>query len=337
MAWRQRLKDKVEPLARWFGKAGARAEKLLDDLSERYGPIAVINQAIRDFLRHGMNLHAGNFAYSAFLAIFPLFLLIAAIIGFLFSYNPDVMQKFTEAIKGALPDMPSTIQGATDSVIRLRNVVGILGLIGLLWTISKIAYAIQTGFEEVWETHKRSFVKKKLFAFGIMLLLLVIGIVGLGITFVSSQFFSWLNRETGPVFSTLAVIFSALLSPMASMSIFAILYRTVPLKKPGWKEIVWGALTAALLLDAAEYGLGFYFTKISNNQALYGSLGVVLGVVLWLYVVGILIFLGAEIVHVLQERWGTGGEETGEPDGVQLKLPKESQDGVVSSIFGFRL
>ncbi|MEW6554098.1 MAG: YihY/virulence factor BrkB family protein [Actinomycetota bacterium] len=323
MAWKERLNEKTKLIVRWSRKATQRAGRLYGHLAQRYGFIAVIDQAIRNFFRHGMSLHAGNFAYSAFLAIFPLFLLIAAVIGFIFSYNSDVMQKVTEAIRNVLPDMPSTVNAASESLVRLRNVVGILGIIGLLWTISKITYAIQTGFEEVWETYKRSFVKKKLFAFGVMFLLLLVGIVGLAVTFVSSQFFSWLNRETGPVLSTLAVVFGALLSPLASTLIFAVLYRRIPLVRPGWKEVLWGAITAALLLDAAEYGLGIYFTKISKNQALYGSLGVVLGIVLWLYVVGILIFLGAEIVHVLQLRWETGGGGMDEPQGVQLKLPRE--------------
>ena len=323
MAWREKLGEKTGPLLRWSRKTGQRATGLYEHLAERYGWMAVMDQAIRDFFRHGMTLHAGNFAYSAFLAIFPLFLLTASVIGFIFSYNTEVMQKVTEAIRGVLPDMPSTINGISDSMLRLRNVVGVLGIIGLFWTISKITYAVQTGFEEVWETYKRSFIKKKLFAFGIMFLLLLVGIIGLAVTFISSQFFSWLNRETGPVFSTLAVVFGALLSPLASMLIFAVLYRQIPLIKPRWKEVLWGALIAALLLDAAEYGLGFYFTKISTNQALYGSLGVVLGIVLWLYVVGILIFFGAEIVHVLQQRWGTGSEDEEEPEGVQLKLPRE--------------
>jgi len=323
MAWKEWLSNKVSPLVQWFRKVGLRASGLFRRLSEKYGWIAVIEQSIRDFFRHGMTLHAGNFAYSAFLAIFPLLLLIASVIGFVFSYNADVMQKVIEAMRGVFPDMPSTIDGVSESMLRLRNVVGILGIIGLLWTISKITYAIQTGFEEVWETYKRSFVKKRLFGFAIMLLLLLVGIVGLAVTFISSQFFSWLNRETGPVFSTLAVVLGALLSPLASTLVFFVLYRQIPLVKPRWKEVLWGALTAALLLDAAEYGLGIYFTKISKNQALYGSLGVVLGIVLWLYVTGILIFFGAEIVHVLQQRWGTDGEDKEEPQGIQLKLPRE--------------
>ncbi len=322
MAGKEWLNDKAGPFMRRYNSAARWAARSLERLAERYAWVAVGEQAVRGFLRHGMTLHAGNFAYSSFLAVFPLALLAAAAIGFFFNYSPEMMHKATEAIKSLLPDMPATVNAASHSLVRLRNVVGVLGVIGLLWSISKIAYAIEAGFEEVWETHKRSFVKKKLFAFGVMLLLLLVAAVGFIATFISSQFFSWLSREAGPIVSALSVVFTAILNPMASVFIFATLYRSIPLDKPGWKEVLWGAVIAALLLSASEYALGFYFTRISRNQALYGSLGVVLGVVLWLYVVGILVFMGAEIVHALQLRRGGGGARQ-KPPGVQLKLPWE--------------
>ncbi len=112
-----------------------------------------------------------------------------------------------------------------------------------------------------------------------------------------------MNEHTGPILSSLMVVASHIVSPLATMLIFALLYRTIPKNKPGWKEILWAALPMALLLDLAEYLLGIYFTKISSTQALYGSMGIVIGIVLWLYIVGIFIFFGAEIVQTLQRRW----------------------------------
>jgi membrane protein len=322
MALMQWIKGKSKQLKWWVEKIEDKAAGLLENLSERYAWIGVLTEAIRNFFRHDMTLHAGNFAYSAFLAIFPLALLITYIIGMVFSYNPEVMQKAVDALKNAMPDMPTTIGDAAEAMVRFRSVVGVLGLLALIWTIGKIAYAIQTGFEQIWETQRRSFVRKKLLSLGIMLLLLVVGILGLFVTYASSQLFSWIDEHTGLFFSTLAVILGAILSPLASTLIFSVLYRKIPLRKPGWRAVIWGALTAALLLDIAEYGLSVYFTKISKSQALYGTLGVAIGVVIWLYVVGILIFLGAEIVRSLQDRWGdaeTGGEPS---SGVQLPLTK---------------
>jgi membrane protein len=320
MAWTGWLKDRTHPLVRLIKRAVARIATFLDHLSERYRWIAVLDEAVRNFFRHDMTLHAGNFAYSAFLAIFPLVLLITFIIGLVFRYNPDAMHSMVDTLKNAIPEMPTTIGDAAEAMVRFRAVVGVLGLIGLVWTISKIANAIQTGFEQIWETKRRSFVRKKLLSLGIMLLLMVVAIAGLFITFVSSQFLSWIDRHTGPVFSTLALILSALLSPLATALIFSILYRWMPLKKPSWKAIFLGALTASLLLDMVEYALGYYFTRISKTEALYGTLGVAIGVVIWLYFVGIFIFLGAEIVRSLQQRWGESATTGGSSGGVQLQL-----------------
>lgn len=90
--------------------------------------------------------------------------------------------------------------------------------------------------------------------------------------------------------------------PAASFLIFATLYRALPRIKPGWREVFWGALAVALLLDVSEYLMGYYFTRVSRTQAVYGPLGIVIGLILWLYIVGMMIFLGAEIVQVLQKR-----------------------------------
>jgi len=308
LALKSRLKQWLSNLSTTLQARAGRIDRWLDDFGARHTWAAVSRQAVRDFFRHDMTIHSGNFAYSSFLAIFPLLLLIFSVVGFVFNNSPETMQKVIDLLRETIPDMPVTISNAAESLTKFSGVVGVLGLIGLVWSVSRIAYAIQTGFDRIWEMKKRSYVRKKVFALGVMLLLGVVGLIGLSITMLSTSFFSWLRSETGPVISTLAVVLGALVSPAASTFIFATLYRTLPQRKPGWREIIWGALTAALLLDIAEYGLGIYFTKISKTQAAYGTLGVVIGIVLWLYVVGILIFMGAEIVRVLQKRRGLVGE-----------------------------
>jgi membrane protein len=251
-----------------------------------------------------MTLHAGNFAYSAFLGIFPLLLFILSIIGFIFHYDPAIMQKVLDVIKTRLPDMQVTIQAAGQSMDRLRNTVGIISLIGLLWSMSRISYTFQIGFEAAWGMKQRGFVVKKIYSVALMLLMIVVAIIGLSITFISTYLFSWVNQHTGPILSSITVVATHIISPCATFLIFALLYRTIPKYKPRWKEILWGAVPMAILLDLFEYGLGFYFTKISKTQALYGPLGILIGIVLWLYFVGIFIFFGAEIVQTLQKRRG---------------------------------
>jgi len=306
------LKAWKESLAIRYRAGRARSFKHLEAIGERHTSVAVLTGSLEDFFRHRMTLHAGNFAYSGFLAIFPLVFTILAIIGYIFRYNPAVMQSAIESIRKMLPDFgANTIINASDSVARLRNVVGVLGILGLLWSVSRISYAINTGFDAVWEAGKKSYWKKRAFAFGVLLLVGLVGLIGLAITFASSQLLQWIDKETGLALSAIVFVVGLVLSPAATFLILSTLYRVIPRQKPGMREVFWGALTSALLLDAFEYLLSFYFTTVSKQQALYGSLGVLLGIVIWLYLVGILIFFGAEIVHVLQVRRGLALEQPG--------------------------
>jgi membrane protein len=303
MAWKGRLKAPLGALTERYHKTLRMAVGRLDVAREKFGWVDVTYQAAEGFIQDKMTLHAGNFAYSSFLGLFPLLLFVFSIVGYIFHYDQATMQKVIDAIKDLLPEMQGTVQRNGESIARLRGTIGIIGLIGLLWSMSRIAYTFQVGFEAAWGMKQRSFIAKRVYSVMLMLLLMVVAIAGLGVTFVATHFFSWVNDQTGPIFSSLMVIATHIISPCATMFIFATLYRTIPKNKPGWREILWAALPMALVMDLFEYCLGFYFTRISQTQALYGSMGIIIGVVLWLYFVGIFIFFGAEIVQVLQKRW----------------------------------
>lgn len=299
---KDRLRKKKEGLTVQYQDRGKQLTGRLDAAREKYGWLDVLYLSTEGFFENKMTLHAGNFAYSAFLGLFPLLLFIFAIVGYLFHYDPGTMQKVLDAIKKLVPDMQTTVQNTGDSMARLRGTVGIIGLIGLLWSMSRITYSFQLGFEAAWGMKHRSYVAKKVYSVTLILLLMVVALAGLSVTFVTTHLFSWVNQHTGPFLSVLMVIAGHIVSPCATILIFAALYRTIPRDKPGWREIFIAAVPMALLLDLLEYGLGIYFTKISKTQALYGSLGVTIGIVLWLYFVGVFIFYGAEIVQTLQKR-----------------------------------
>jgi membrane protein len=302
MELKGKMQKKKQDLTVQYQDRGKQLAGRLDIARQKYGWLDILYLSTQGFFDNKMTLHAGNFAYSAFLGLFPLLLFVLSIVGYLFHYDPDTMQRVVNAIKGALPDMQTTVQNAGDSMARLRGTVGIIGLIGLLWSMSRITYSFQLGFEAAWGMKHRGYVAKKAYSVTLMLLLMVVAVTGLSVTFITTHLFSWVNQHTGPVISSMMVVASHIVSPCATMFIFAMLYRTIPRDKPGWREILIAAIPMALLLDLLEYGLGIYFTKISKTQALYGSLGVTVGIVLWLYFVGVFIFFGAEIVQTMQKR-----------------------------------
>ncbi len=145
----------------------------------RFGWLDVLYESGEGFIKDKMTLHAGNFAYSAFLGLFPLVLFIFAIVGYIFQYDPGTMQSVIDAIKRALPDMQGTTQASVESIQRLRGTLGIIGFIGLLWSMSRITYSFQLGFEAAWGMKQRSYIAKKVYSVALMVMIMLVAIIGL--------------------------------------------------------------------------------------------------------------------------------------------------------------
>ena len=83
--------------------------------------------------------------------------------------------------------------------------------------------------------------------------------------------------------------------------VFAILcslYRFVPFEEPSWKDVVPGALLAALLLELGKTGFVFYIDRVADLEAVYGSLSSIIVLLLWLYFAARVLLLGSEIMAV---------------------------------------
>src|SRR5262249_34012725 len=84
--------------------------------------------------------------------------------------------------------------------------------------------------------------------------------------------FSFLFEWTGLF---LAVVFDALL--------FMLLYRFVPTHRVRWSSVLSGSVTTALLWELAKQLFRLYIEEINVYGTMYGSLGVTIGLIMWVY------------------------------------------------------
>ncbi len=277
-------------------------------LAGRHPSITIAVQAIREFGRHRMTLPSAYFAYHCFMAIFPLLLLISAVLGFVLRSDPALQQEIMKHVYDLFPDFGGTFQGILDTVVASRHLVGIIGLLGLLWAGTRISKSLEIGACIIWETEKRRFWKRKLLALGIMFILGFMSMLSLGFNLASSSLLSWIAEHAGPVWTAASLIAGTLASLAIEFTIFTTIYIVVPRQRPDFRDAAKGAIVAAVLFHFIEWGFSYYFVNISKTQALYGTIGVIIGVLIWLYLLGIVIFLGEEIVHLLSLRKETGEE-----------------------------
>ena len=91
-------------------------------------------------------------------------------------------------------------------------------------------------------------------------------------------------------------------SPDARAYAFAVIYRYAPSRdEPQWRWISWGSAVAALLWLGLSALFSYYAANFGTFDQTYGSLGAVIGFMLWIWLSVIVVLLGgklnAEIEH----------------------------------------
>ena len=96
------------------------------------------------------------------------------------------------------------------------------------------------------------------------------------------------------------------------MFALAIVYRFGPNRESvKWRWITWGSATAALLWLGASALFSFYAENFGNFNKTYGTLGAVIGFMMWLWISAIVILMGAELDAELECQDPSPGEPAG--------------------------
>lgn len=120
-----------------------------------------------------------------------------------------------------------------------------------------------------------------------------------------------------PILSVVAESIERTSYPMTALFLFLfvlVINRVVPNIKLRWRDAVPGAALSVASWMILSYLFSFYVDNMAQYSLLYGSLGTIIALMLWLYLSSIILFLGAIINHILltrrQGRIDTGSDKT---------------------------
>ncbi|MCM3573907.1 MULTISPECIES: YihY/virulence factor BrkB family protein [Mesobacillus] len=251
---------------------------------------------------------AAQQAYYYMLALFPLLILLIAIVPYL---NIDP-QKAINVVNTLLPSQSAEL--LRDNVVQLvseRN-GGLLtfGIIGTLWSASSGMNAFIKAMNIAFDVKEtRSFIKARLvsimltfgliLAFVVALLLPVFGKVILDTVESIVQIPEPLDIVFNIVRWVVAIVVMA--------GVLAGLYRVAPNKHYPFKHVIPGAIFATIVWQLISLGFSFYVSNFGNYSATYGSIGGVIVLMLWLFLTGLALVLGGEI-NAIYHRDKTGEE-----------------------------
>jgi membrane protein len=262
------------------------------------------------------------------LAIFPAIILVMSVIPYL------PIERVDEAIMDLLGQaLPHEAYEMVAGVVRevtseARGGLLSFGILATIWAASTGMYSIMQQINIAYDVEEaRSFLRARATALvlSLMFLLLVIGAFSL-IVF-GGMIQDWIGARFG--FSDALLLFFVafrwVVIVLALLLGFAVIYRYAPNVEQKFSFFTVGSVVGAVLLIAASLGFALYTANFADYGATYGSIGAVIVLMLWLYIAGLAILVGAEI-NVLLEQYrstdsrkdrGFGERRNGDPSAAQ--------------------
>lgn len=278
-----------------------RAARGLDAFQQRHTVTAVLYGVMKKFGDDNAGVLVANLAYSAFVAIFPLLLVLVTILALVLASDPSARQRLLHSTFSEFPLVGSTLSHNIHSLKRSSSVGLVVGLLGLLWGSSSLAQSGQFTMAQVWNLEgpdRPNYLTRLLRSVGF----LAVMAVGLIVTTFLAGFgtFGRHNLWLGMLGEVLA----------ASVNVgqYLLAFRMLTPKKVPTRRLVPGAVVGGIgwtiLQAAGGYLVGH---DLRNDSAVYGTFGIVLGLVAWLYLGVELSVYAAELNTVLARRlWPRG-------------------------------
>jgi membrane protein len=245
---------------------------------------------------------AAELSYYFFLSLFPLMICIIAFLGIFSSSGQHIHQELLVYIGKVLPGSASELLNKTlTEVSRSHSGSRVsLGLLFSLWSASAGMSAMMNALNAAYEVQeRRGFVRKNAIAIGLT--------IATGIVMVAAVAIVVAGGATTRAFTEGLILVAVRVVewPVAIALVllgFAIIYFFAPdVDNQKWHWVTPGAVFGLVLWLLASVALKIYLHFFDRFSSTYGSLGAVIILLLWFYLTGISVLMGAEINTVIED------------------------------------
>ena len=269
---------------------------------------------IKEFIEDDMASYTAALSFWVFFSLFPFILFLVALLSFL--GIPSFFDWLVEQAQTVMPEQAMGQVEETVGQIRSGASGGLLSFVVVvaLWPASAAVrmamHALNVAYdvEEVRAAWKR-------FSLSIVytILLAALVIVAVGLMLVGPRVMEWLAEQAG--LGPLFVMFWAWLRfPVAILLLMvfvALVYYMFPNINQPFRFITPGAILAVLVWLAASFGFSFYVSNYVNLHAIYGGLGAIIVLLLYIFISAAVLLFGAEVNAEIYQQFADG-EDGGE-------------------------
>jgi YihY family inner membrane protein len=272
-----------------------RAIRSVDATQRRFTPTAFVFGVIKKYGDDNGGVLVSNLAYSAFVSLFPLLLVLVTILGLAASADASFRAEVLDAVANQVPLLGHTLTGNVHQLKRSSIIGLIVGVAGLIWGSAGLAQAGLFTMEQVWNLPgpARPGYVQRLGRAALFLALLGGGvIVTTGLASLSTYLHNGLAVK----------IPLELVTAAFNVGMYIGAFRALTPKGVPTRSLLPGAITGGILWTVLQV-LGTYLVHhFLHSDSVYGVFGTVLGLLAWIYLSVEITVYSAEINVVLARR-----------------------------------
>jgi membrane protein len=245
-------------------------------------------------------------AYSSIFTFFPTLLVLGSVLATL-SRGQVYLREISYALGTILPAGSSAalsyLRGSTDRPVGLLFTTSLL----TVWSASGVIISWMDGFRRAYQLPKTwGLLKERIIAISLVLM------AGLPLTFatilvafgsrIETRVLFHIGHEFGPIILLLWGLFRWSIAIMTSIAVIQLIYHNAVPRTQPWHTVLPGAVlsTAMWLISSAIFG--WYLQHYVDYSVIYGSLGVGIALLVWMYLISLVVLIGAEFNAMLYPR-----------------------------------
>lgn len=266
-------------------------------------------------------------AYSSILTFFPTLLVVGSVLAN--SRKTEVyLREISYALGRILPAGSSAavayLKGSTNRPLGLLISTALL----TLWTASGTMISWMEGFRNAYELPKIwGLVKERLIAFSLVIM------AGIPLTFatvlvafgsrIEMRILFDIGHEFGFYILLMWAAIRWIIATLTSIAVIALIYHNAVPRTQPWHSVLPGATLATGMWFGVTLLFGWYLQGYADYGVIYGSLGVGIALLIWMYLISLVVLIGAEFNAMLFPRAPMLGKELRQMCSVPAPSPKQ--------------
>lgn len=270
--------------------------------------LAVFRDGVRIFNKNGCFTSAAAISFYAFFSLIPLMLLIIAGLGFFLGLRADMLERVVGMVRQTLPYLSESIIYDLRELSVNWKTFGWLGVLSLISSAELVMSAASDSLTSIFEADRKfSFFRKKVVNLFVIFVAIVAALSSVALTAVTIvlERFEINVFGIGLIYNLLFLIMFRFVAPFFLVALVAaMVYRILSGPKLPFRYAIFGSMLFTLLWEAAKQLFAWYVSNFMNYNRIYGSLGTLMVLLLWIFYSANIFLFSACVVRAAYLRGG---------------------------------